>query len=139
LKQNVLLFLGGHMEDSDGHEIECALRETEEEIGLKSKYVKIWGTGSQMTPSFGTSIVPVIAEIRNFNESMVKANPDEVEQILNIPLQRLIDPNLIRHTQFRTESGKLYAMPVYLGGIKRFWGFSAYVSCLKTKAKINVK
>lgn len=122
-------FPGGHMEELDGHEIECALRETQEEIGLSSEYIKVWGTGSQITPSFGISIVPVIAEIRNFKPSMVQANPSEVEEVFTIPLERLIDPNLVRYTQFRTSaSGHGYVLPVYLGGTRKFWGMTALVT-----------
>lgn len=117
------------MEEADGHEIECALRETQEEIGLDSKYIKVWGTGSQITPSFGVSIVPIIGEVRNFDMSMIKANPAEVEEVFTIPLERLIDPNLVRYTQFRTSaSGYSYVLPVYLGGVKKFWGMTALVT-----------
>lgn len=117
------------MEEIDGHEIECALRETQEEIGLNSEYIQVWGTGSQITPSFGVSIVPVIALIHNFKPSMVKANPAEVEEVFTIPLERLIDPKLVRYTQFRTSaSGYSYVLPVYLGGIKKFWGMTALVT-----------
>lgn len=117
------------MEEADGHEIECALRETEEEIGLKAEHIKVWGTGSQITPSFGVCIVPVVAEIRNFHPSMVKANEAEVEKVFTIPLERLIDPKLMRYTQFRTSaSGYSYVLPVYLGGVKKFWGMTALVT-----------
>jgi 8-oxo-dGTP pyrophosphatase MutT (NUDIX family) len=44
------------MEDTDGHEIECALRETQEEIGINSDRITVWGPGSQITPSFGVSV-----------------------------------------------------------------------------------
>ena len=36
-----ILFLGGKMDDTDYHEIECALRETEEEIGLSSEFIDV--------------------------------------------------------------------------------------------------
>lgn len=116
------------MDDSDGHEVECALRETEEEIGIKPEFINVWGAGSQITPSFETSVVPVIAEIRNFTPSMLKANPEEVDEIFTIDLERLIDANLVRHTQFRTSSGAGYVMPCYLGGPKKFWGMTAVVT-----------
>jgi nudix motif 8 len=124
-------FLGGVMEDSDVHEVECALRETEEEIGIKPELVKVWGPGSQITPSFETSVVPVIAEIRNFSPSMLKANPEEVDEIFTISLERLINPKYVRHTQFRSSSGKGYVMPCYLGGPKKFWGMTAVVSVMR--------
>ena len=33
--------IGGKMDDTDYHETECALRETEEEIGLSSEYIDV--------------------------------------------------------------------------------------------------
>lgn len=116
------------MDDSDGHEVECALRETEEEIGIKKELIKVWGPGSQITPSFETSVVPVIAEIRNYDPSILCANPEEVDEIFTVSLQNLINPKLVRHTQFRSSSGKGYVMPCYLGGPKKFWGMTAVVS-----------
>lgn len=35
------LYVGGKMDDTDYHETECALRETEEEIGLKSDHIDV--------------------------------------------------------------------------------------------------
>jgi nudix motif 8 len=118
------------MDETDGHEIECALRETHEEIGLDSAAINVWGTGSQITPTFGTAIVPVIAEIRNFSPAMLKLNHDEVAEIHNIPLERLMESRLIRHTQFRTSSGQGYVLPVFLGGKMKFWGATALVTHL---------
>jgi nudix motif 8 len=133
------------MDDTDYHETECALRETEEEIGLspefidvssltsapkkeilKVNYFQIWGTGSQIISRAGPSIVPIIAEIKNFKPEMLKKNPDEVEKIFTVSLDRLRDPQLVRHTQFRGKFG--YSMPVYLGGDMKFWGMTATVT-----------
>ncbi|CRK90800.1 CLUMA_CG004490, isoform A [Clunio marinus] len=123
-------FPGGKMDDTDNHEIECALRETEEEIGLSSQYIKIWGSGSQITPRDGPSILPIIAEVENFSHTMLTKNPEEVEKIFTISLDRLRDPTFIRHTQFKSRSGNSsgFSMPVYLGGDMRFWGMTATIT-----------
>jgi nudix motif 8 len=59
---------------------------------------------------------------------MVTKNPDEVEKIFTISLDRLRDPNLVRHTQFRVRGTAGYSMPVYLGGDMKFWGMTATVT-----------
>lgn len=59
---------------------------------------------------------------------MLTKNPDEVEKIFTITLDRLRDPNLVRHTQFRVGGKSGYSMPVYLGGDMRFWGMTATVT-----------
>jgi hypothetical protein len=88
----------------------------------------VWGAGSQITPRDGPSIVPIIATISDFKPSMLTKNPDEVEKIFTISLDRLRDPSLVRHTQFRTRGTSGYTMPVYLGGDMRFWGMTATVT-----------
>lgn len=120
------------MEDADGHEIECALRETEEEIGLKHEFINVWGAGSVIQPTFQTSVRPVIGVIKNFTPTMLKANPSEVDQIFTININRLINSEYIRYTQFRSSSGSGsgYVMPCYLSGPKRFWGMTAMVSII---------
>jgi nudix motif 8 len=87
---------------------------------------QIWGCGSQITPRDGPSIVPIIAEIKDFKPEMLKKNPDEVEKIFTISLDRLRDPKFVRHTQFSGKYG--YSMPVYLGGDMKFWGMTATVT-----------
>jgi nudix motif 8 len=87
---------------------------------------QIWGCGSQITPRDGPSIVPIIAEIKDFKPEMLKKNPDEVEKIFTISLDRLRDPKFVRHTQFSGKYG--YSMPVYLGGEMKFWGMTATVT-----------
>lgn len=89
---------------------------------------QVWGAGSQITPRDGPSIVPIIAEIRDFSPSMLTKNPDEVEKIFTISLERLVDPQLVRHTQFRVKGTSGYSMPVFLGGDMKFWGMTATVT-----------
>lgn len=123
-------FPGGKMDDTDDHEFETALRETEEEIGLNQEYIDIWGAGSQITPRVGPSVVPIVAEIRDFDFSLLKRNPDEVEKIFLIPLERLCNPDYVRHTQFRAKgmSSSGVTMPVFVGGDMKFWGMTATVT-----------
>lgn len=59
---------------------------------------------------------------------MLKKNPDEVEKIFTVSLDRLRDPALVRHTQFRVRGTSGYSMPVYLGGEMKFWGMTATVT-----------
>lgn len=73
--------------------------------------------------------MPIVGEIKDFDMSMLKRNPDEVEKIFLIPLERLCDPTYVKHTQFRVKgmtSG--YSMPVYTGGDMKFWGMTATVT-----------
>lgn len=75
---------GGRREISDQGPITTALRETEEEIGLKSSSIKILGSLSPQSGLDKTPILPIIgiAEIRL---TELKANPDEVAEIFALP------------------------------------------------------
>jgi nudix motif 8 len=73
--------------------------------------------------------VPVIGQINDFEFSMLKRNPDEVEKIFLIPLERLCDPQYVKHTQFRVKGmSSGYSMPVYTAGAIKFWGMTAAVT-----------
>lgn len=67
-----------------------ALRETREEIGLAPEAVEIFGTMPQYHTGTGFSVTPVIG----FVEDGVhfKADPGEVAEIFEVPLDFLVDP-----------------------------------------------
>jgi 8-oxo-dGTP pyrophosphatase MutT (NUDIX family) len=83
-------FPGGRLEPGDADAAACALRETEEEIGLHPDRVEIVGrldtylirTGYQVTPVVGL-VTPPFA---------LRADPFEVEEIFQVPLEFVIDP-----------------------------------------------
>ncbi|TMW40763.1 hypothetical protein DOY81_014157, partial [Sarcophaga bullata] len=72
-------FPGGIKEDNEDF-IQCALRETEEEIGLPPERVEIWGTGSLITPPHTAAIMPVVGLVKNFKENQLTLNSAEVEE-----------------------------------------------------------
>lgn len=52
-------FPGGIKEPNEDY-IQCALRETEEEIGLSSRRIDILGAASLITPPHTAAIMPVV-------------------------------------------------------------------------------
>jgi len=112
---------------------DCAIRETEEETGIPRSKINVWGTGSLLVPfkSIGQEqieIMPVIGSIERFSDIQLSPCHDEVEKVFTVPLDKLVDQQLRRHTQFR--SGRGYSMPVYLGGEERIWGMTAILTHL---------
>lgn len=102
-------FPGGGIEECDADAIACALRETEEEIGLVRDHVEIVGrldtyvvrTGFQVTPVVGL-VTPPFA---------LKPDEFEVAEVFEVPLGFILDP--ANHERRMRED---------FGGLKReFW------------------
>lgn len=116
-------FPGGIKEDNEDF-VQCALRETEEEIGLPPQRVEVWGTGNLITPPHTAAIMPVIGVVRNFKDEELKLNTAEVEEAFAIPIKRLAHPETLGYTQFK--SG--YSSPVFVVDDKRIWGVTGFIT-----------
>ena len=112
-------FPGGRPESHDSSLLQTALREAEEEIGLKAKDAEILGElDDSLTLTSGYVISPFVAAIPY--PYPFKADPREVEEIFSVPLSALMDEvNLRPH-----ESGLGYAYE-YEGHI--IWGATARI------------
>lgn len=124
----MLLFTGGIKDPGDASYTECALRETEEEIGLHRSTVDVWGETELVHPRFGPAIMPVIGFIRDFKRTDLKLNTDEVEKVFTIPIQHMCSNGCRKHTQFRTDKG--YSIPVFTCGEEKVWGITAVITNL---------
>ncbi|XP_075155624.1 mitochondrial coenzyme A diphosphatase NUDT8 [Haematobia irritans] len=114
----------GGIRDENEDFIACALRETEEEIGLPPSRVNIWGCGSLMKPPHTAAIMPVIGVVNNFKDSELIINTDEVEEAFTIPVSRLANPATLHYTQFK--SG--YSAPVFIVDDKKIWGITGFLT-----------
>jgi 8-oxo-dGTP pyrophosphatase MutT (NUDIX family) len=83
-------FPGGRVDSSDANAIAAALREAEEEIGLPRHMATIIGTVDLYRTITGYNITPVLAVIPA--DVPLKANPDEVASIFEVPLAYLLNP-----------------------------------------------
>ena len=98
-------FPGGRVEDSDRNVQHTALRETEEEVGLKPALIKIIGELDQYIVGTGYLVSPIIGVIEPPFE-LVKQE-DEVAEIFEAPLDFLISPeNFKRYS--RNFNGKTH-------------------------------
>lgn len=126
-------FPGGKQNDKDiGNIVETALRETEEEIGIPRKILKIYG---QLKPLLRVSpnqsaVYPVIgyADLDFLRKDCLKNfNSKEVESIFLIPLENLCMKSNWHYTRWK--SG--WITPVYMDEIfndrdvPRIWGLTA--------------
>ncbi|XP_050677245.1 mitochondrial coenzyme A diphosphatase NUDT8-like [Leptidea sinapis] len=118
-------FPGGKM-DMGEDIIETALRESEEEIGLPRESVDIW---CEMSPIQGLDknmlIIPVVGEIKNFDNLSLIPNEDEVEEIFTVPIQHLSNPENHAHLKYEKQM-----VPIFENGKHKIWGITGFITHL---------
>ena len=106
-------FPGGRFEVSDGSNIETALREAREEIGLDRQHIDVIGTLPQYRTATGYDVTPVVALINP--PFILTPDPFEVASIFEVPLSFLMDANNHQRRTLELPNGAgtrtFYAMP----------------------------
>lgn len=115
-------FPGGAVDAEDKTPDIAALREAEEEIGLDRAHVEVVGQLPVYLTTTGFRITPVLSIVQP-GYSLV-ANPDEVDEIFDVPLSFLMDPdNHIRESrEWEGLMRHYYRMPY---GEHNIWGVTA--------------
>jgi len=83
-------FPGGRLDSCDCDAVAAALRETEEEIGLRREYVEIIGVLPDHVVITGYRVTPVVGLVRP--GFALTLNPTEVAGTFEAPLRHLLDP-----------------------------------------------
>lgn len=114
-------FPGGKREDNDLSLSDTAIRESLEEINLNPNDVKIIGELNSIESRFGLSVTPFVAEIKS--DLVLKADPNEVNAIFNIPISFFRDsPNISNKvTNYKGES---FNTPVFNFESHQIWGLT---------------
>ena len=115
-------FPGGRVESGDGHPIETALRETEEEVGLDRAHIEIAGYLDGYETGTGFHITPVVGFVSAGFDLTLDAF--EVAEAFEVPLSFIFDPaNHQRHSRVHNGARRHYfAMPY---GDYYIWGATA--------------
>ncbi len=121
-----IAFPGGRRDPHDPDLITTALREAQEEVGLKPEYVDVLGTLPIYLTGSAFSITPVVGILRG-GFSFAR-NPGEVDEIFEVPLAFLMNPaNHRRHVvDVGGTAREWLSMPYHDGIAERFiWGATA--------------
>ena len=115
-------FPGGRIDPGDDGPVDAALREAEEEIGLKRADVEIIGTADRYRTITGFEVTPVVGILPP--DLPLKAHPGEVAAIFEVPLDYLLDPahQKVRSLEWRGRERFYYEIE-WQG--RRIWGATA--------------
>jgi 8-oxo-dGTP pyrophosphatase MutT (NUDIX family) len=104
-------FPGGRMEDIDASVEDAALRETEEEVGLRRQHIKLVGQLDLYVTRTGFEVTPVVGIVTP--PFAIKPDPFEVAEVFEVPLSFIIDPK--NHQQqsrlYKGIERKFYVLP----------------------------
>ena len=115
-------FPGGRIDPTDAGPVEAALREADEEIGLKPEFIETVGRGPDYLTGSGYHVALVIAVVSS--GFTLKLNPAEVADVFEVPLSFLMDPANHRKGS-RIWNGarrSFFEMPF---GDRHIWGITA--------------
>ena len=96
-------FPGGKTDDTDIDAVDTALREAHEEIGLAREHVEVLGTLPTYVTGTAFIITPVVALVRP--GFALQANPSEVADIFEVPLDHVMNPANHRRHEFAFDGG----------------------------------
>ena len=115
-------FPGGKIDAADASPMDAALREADEEIGLKRAFVEPIGYLDVYATGFGFRILPTLARVKPGFE--LKISADEVDAAFEVPLAFLMDPanHKVGSKEFRGIQRSFYEMPFETHYI---WGVTA--------------
>jgi 8-oxo-dGTP pyrophosphatase MutT (NUDIX family) len=122
--QGEISFPGGAAEDQDLDLIETAIRETCEEIGLSREYIRVIGVMEPVPTVSNYCVLPVVAIVEL--TGALNLNPDEVEDIIYIPVNWLKDETNWRIENYYFAAGRSKPVIHYedFNGI-HLWGITA--------------
>ena len=118
-------FPGGKSEDSDVDYQFTALRETEEEIGVKASLIQVIGQLSNVyIPPSNFFVFPFVGYLEHSPQFLPDAN--EVEYMIEFPVHTLLDPTIKSTVKiYRPEA--TFEAPCYLINGHTVWGATAII------------
>lgn len=104
-------FPGGRVEPGDLDPVHTALREAAEEVGLPREHVEVIGELPTYTTITGFVVTPVVGLVSS--ELYLRPDPNEVEEVFEVPLSFLMNPAHHQRRGFAVADGRhqFFAMP----------------------------
>ena len=117
-------FPGGKADDSDASLFETALRESNEEMSLKSEDVTELGKLNYLISRHKIEVNPFVASIDRPQD--LKPN-EEIQEIFTVPLKFLLDPANIERESIERQ-GSVWEVPTWNLKNQKIWGLTAMIT-----------
>lgn len=118
-------FPGGKCEENDEGYFFTALRETEEEIGILPEEVEFLGALTPLyIPNSNFFVYPFVGWMDK--SPIFNPDPTEVDEIIEMPLKKLLDKRYVKTFSERINDTMLSA-PYYEAGHRKIWGATAMI------------
>ncbi|MFK7767179.1 MAG: CoA pyrophosphatase [Mariniblastus sp.] len=122
---NQISFPGGRQDAGETLE-QTAVRETEEEIGVRGAEIQILGPlNSVYIPPSDFTVTPFVgwkSEVPDFVPS-----PDEVAEVIEVSVAHLMEATTLKCGDIETAKGKKLDVPYYEVGQHQVWGATAII------------
>ncbi len=115
-------FPGGRIEDSDQDPEAAALRETEEEVGLSRRHVRVIGRLATYITRTGFEVIPVVGLVTP--PFSITADPLEVAEVFEVDLEFFLTP-ANRQTRSLDYAGKQRQFYLFAYQDYCIWGATA--------------
>jgi 8-oxo-dGTP pyrophosphatase MutT (NUDIX family) len=115
---------GGTSEDIDKDSIATALRESEEEIGLKAKHVEVLGRLGDLALPSGFHVTPIVGIVDQGLNFV--ACPDEVADIFQAPLDLVLDITAYKKSAMTFDNQERIILELMYEDY-RIWGATAAI------------
>lgn len=120
-------FPGGKYEKDDNSLIDCALRETEEEIGIPGRDIEVIGELSSLFVFASNFMVYPFVGYLDYLPQYIPQE-EEVAGIYEVPVKHLIDPSFKVSRKVRLSEGFHLEAPGYNINGDFLWGATAMIS-----------
>lgn len=117
-------FPGGRRHPEDADLLATALRETEEEMGIRPADVTALGRLDDFVSVHGYHVVPFIGTFPW--PYPFRADPREIAEVIEVPLATLRDPGIWRQEDWRHQ-GRHYPVHFCTVGAHEIWGLTAAI------------
>ncbi len=118
-------FPGGKLDKTDNNLIECALRETYEEIGIEKKKIQTIGMMNKYITGTGFLVTPVIATLKE--KIKYNINKNEVDEIISFPLSYFSKEKKNELAFFYNDKKEKFFYYDFKWQGYRVWGTTAFI------------